>query len=115
MCTAKPPKQTAPVEKDPQYMRNPWLDNMSMNRASTVGRNSLRTDSARVFNPAFALPPPTGPHMPPTGPYTPPSAPTNPFAKYADFTGGGMTGALLRNLGKKAAAQNTAAAKKLDY
>lgn len=66
MCTQKAPKAADPKVKDPQYMRNPWLDAMSMNRSATVGRNALRIDGARAISPMPGLPPPTGPFMPPT-------------------------------------------------
>jgi uncharacterized membrane protein YgcG len=48
MCTVKAPKPKDPVVKDPQYLRNPWLDSLSMTRSGTVGRNALRVDGARA-------------------------------------------------------------------
>ena len=70
MCTSTPKPKTV-KEKEPQYMRNPWLDSLTMNRAATVGRNSLRTDSSRRITPTSALPPPMAPFMPPPIPRDP--------------------------------------------
>jgi hypothetical protein len=72
MCTVKKPKEVKPtVEKDPQYLRNPWLDGMSMNRSTTIGRNSLRLDPGSSYRtPLPTLPPPTGPTTPPVTPPT---------------------------------------------
>lgn len=63
MCTTKTPKVQQPVQKDPVYMANSWLDGLGINGES-MGRNSLRIDMGTpaahpITRPTFP-PPNTG-------------------------------------------------------
>lgn len=45
MCS-KPPKPKPVKEKEPQYLRNPWLDGLAIGgvQGARSGRNALRVD-----------------------------------------------------------------------
>lgn len=74
MCTIRSPKpKTDPAEdKDPIYMRNPYLDGLGIG-AESRGRNSLRIDLGsppRTAPPPGSTPPPISqppPYRPPPG------------------------------------------------
>lgn len=61
MCnTVKTPTPRPVEEKDPIYMRNPWLDGLGIG-AEARGRNSLRIDlDGRVRGPRMSTPTPPG-------------------------------------------------------
>lgn len=58
MC-AKTPKIAQPVEKDPQYLANPFLDGLQIGKGT--GRNQLRTD---LGSPLLTVPAPSGVALP---------------------------------------------------
>lgn len=64
MCTPKAPKGNE-KDKPVQYLRNPYLDGLSISGASQ-GRASLRIDPASPAQPARIAPPKSGLAIPTT-------------------------------------------------
>lgn len=94
MCSK--PKAPKPIkEKEPQYMRNPWLDGLAIGGLGGIrtGRNSLRVDLGGTnASTGLAIPQPTQPATPVSGAYPAPVTAPSPIAPLTISGGGGGGG-----------------------